>query len=311
MNKSTLSTLAVAFSSLIGCAAPDQDSAEFESSIEGTKQDLTVEECRAQQDACFRRNPFFGAFTCPVQYAQCTAAATAEGVAAPVVSAINAARECTEEAAACVAKDPAKAASCASAQADCVAAIIGAELPPIVDGTAACVDDSVACIDGSTRPSDLVACAEDLTGCAVEEAVSAGEEVIEATVGPVFEAANKCRLSFDACVKGAEGGPAAIAECTDENAHCVTEIFGVTLPNVPVDQAADCAEQATECAFDSTRASEIAACGEDLSACLGEVIEDTTNVPKPLTCEQKWSACVAKNPFGFFTCGAELASCQD
>lgn len=310
MNKSTLSTLAVAFSTLIGCAAPQQDNAPSESSIESTSQDLTIEECGAQRDKCFRNNPLFGLFTCPAQYTQCTATATVDGVAQEVTSAISAARECTEDAAKCVAGNPGGAAGCAADQAACVAAIVGAELPPVVEGTAACVDDSVDCIDGSRKASDLVACAEGLTGCAVDQAVDAGQEVIDATVGPVFEGANKCRLAFQACVDGAET-PAAIAQCTNENAICVADVFGVKVPNVPVDQAAACAEKATDCAFDSRRASDVVECTENLSACFGDVIDNTTNVPPVLTCEQKWSACVAKNPFGFFSCGAELASCQD
>lgn len=306
MRQSAIATFALAVSSIaVGCAAPMEND-EAPSEVTGQAQQLTVDECAAQQSSCFSKNPLFGLFTCPAQYTQCVATAQ-DGIPAEVASAAAAAAECNAQAASCVSDTPAKVASCASARAECIADIVGVELPPVVDGTAGCVDATVACIDGAKRASGLVSCAENLTECAVDQA----RGVIDQTVGPVLEGANKCRIEFRSCVDGAETA-AAIAECTADNALCVAEIFDVKLPNVPLEDVADCAESATQCAFDASRASDVVACAEKLSACAGQVIEDTTNVPAQLTCEQKWTACVAKDPlFGFITCGGQLASCQD
>ncbi len=308
MNKTTLSTVAVVFASLIGCAAPgEQDNEPSESaSIEASAQSLTLAECQTQRDTCYKRNPLFGLFSCPAQYTQCAANATADGVAQEVTAAITATRECTEDYASCVATNPGGVTGCTADQAECVAAVVGVELPPVVDGTAACVDKAVSCIQGSKRVSNLTECAESLTDCAVKQV----ESVLPPEVTEVIGDANKCRLDLDACVTGAET-PAAVAQCGAESATCAAGALGVQLPQVPLDQVADCAESATQCALKVRKVSDVAKCGENLSACAGKVIENTTNVPKPLTCAQKFSACLAKNPFGFFTCSSEAASCED
>jgi hypothetical protein len=304
MNKTTLSAFAV-FTSLIGCAAPDQEPSQSDDLTAGAQQDLTVSECGTQRDACFRKNPLFGLFTCPAQYTQCVATAS-NGIPGEVTAAIADAADCTSTYTQCVAKNPGGVAGCTAAQADCVATIVGVELPAVVDGTAGCVDDAVSCIDGSKRVSDLTNCAKDLSSCAVEQAAS----LVPPEVGEVIDGANQCRLDLNACVAAAET-PVAIAQCTEDSATCVAQTLHVTLPNVPLDEVGDCADSATQCALDARKLSDITTCATNLTACAGKVIGDTTGVPKPLTCEQKWTACVAKNPFGFFSCGADLASCKD
>jgi hypothetical protein len=307
MNKSLSFASAVLMTSFFGCAAPDQESAPSDE-LSSTQQDLTVEECRAQQDKCFRNNPLFGLFTCPAQYTQCVASAE-NGIPAEVASAVGAAAECTEAAVDCIAKNPGGATGCAAEEAECVAAIVGVELPAVVDGTAACVDGAVECIEGARRVRDLTACATTLSDCAVEQAVS----IIPEEVGEVIGGANKCRIELDACVAAA-GSAAEIAQCTEDSASCVAATLDVQLPEVPLSEVVDCAEQATTCALDVRRISDVLECADSLRECAGEVaagVVEGVPAPQQLTCEQKWTACVTRNPFGFFTCGAELSGCKD
>jgi hypothetical protein len=310
MNKSTLSIFAVVCTSVVGCAAPDQEPTESESTIESTSLKLTVEECATQQDTCFRKNPFFGLFTCPLQYTQCTAGAE-DGIPVRVASAISDLADCNKEAADCIAENIGGAAGCAAARAQCVADVVDVKLPTIVEGTAECIDNTVECVDAAKEVESLADCATDLNSCAVEQVVDS----LPKPVTDAIKGANECRIDFEECLAGVEStgaaGAAAIAECTGDNTKCVAGILGVTLPDVPVEDVAECAADAADCALDVETPEDVVECATNLSTCAGEVIEDIEDVPEELTCEQKWTACVAKSPFGIFTCGIELAGCQD
>src|SRR5262249_30134106 len=103
---------------------------------------LTVSECQGQLDDCYAENPFFGLFTCPGQYTQCLVTAS-NGIPAQVQSAVSDARMCREQAVDCRKgiENPEDAIECTQKEAECVADIVGARLPPIVTGSAECVED--------------------------------------------------------------------------------------------------------------------------------------------------------------------------
>ncbi|MDB4971695.1 MAG: hypothetical protein JWN48_36 [Myxococcaceae bacterium] len=308
MKQAAFSTLALVVSSLAyGCAAPGEDNAPAESdSVQQQTQDLTLSECAAQRDTCFSKNPLFGVFTCPAQYTQCSATAS-NGLPAEVSSAIADAADCTSAALKCVngANSVTKTAVCTENEAQCVAAIVDVDLPNVVEGTAACVDASVSCINKARSVSDLANCATSLSGCAVEQV----QAVIPAEVGQVVGEVNTCRTELDGCIAAAANAT-ALAACSEDSAVCVADTLHVTLPNVPVSKVVDCAETAATCALHVSSVRDVSACATALSSCAGNVV-GSVELPKPLTCEQKWTACMASNPLNFFKCSSALNSCQD
>ncbi|MFM2416692.1 MAG: hypothetical protein RL385_1415 [Pseudomonadota bacterium] len=302
---SALSTLALVVSSLVGgCAATEEDNVSGDTITQ--QQELTLSECSAQRDTCFSKNPLFGFFTCPAQYAQCTATAS-NGLPAEVGAAIADANACTKAAIDCAggATAPLAAAVCAEKEAQCVAAIVDVTLPGIVQGTAGCVDSSVACIKAAKKASDLGACGQSYASCAVEQATA----VIPPEVGKVVTGVNKCRLTLDSCIAGAETA-SDIAKCSGQGASCVAGTLNITLPNVPVSEVVHCAETASECAIKASSVRDVTACTTALAACNAEVV-GSIDVPPQLSCQQKWTACMAKNPFDFLKCSANLTSCED
>src|SRR5882672_3421410 len=137
-------------SAVAGCAAGGPTGATGETSEEGpvkqsAPQALTLAECATQRDTCFLNNPFFGLFTCPVQYAQCQTTAS-NGIPAAVTSAISDTAACARTEASCLnaAKNAASRLQCTQKAADCVAAVVDARLPPVVTGTAMCIDNAVS-----------------------------------------------------------------------------------------------------------------------------------------------------------------------
>ena len=304
MRQSTITSLALAVSSLVGCAAPAEDEAPQE--VSGQELKLTVEECGAQRDTCLRKNPLFGLFTCPAQYAQCTATAS-NGLPAEVASAAADAAACAASAVRCrgAAGSPAALLACTTTEAECVADVVGVDIPDVVEGTAECVESAVSCIDDARRVGDLRGCGESLAGCAVDQATAA----LPPEVGEVIGDVSACQRKLDACISQAETA-AALAACTEDGAQCVASSLGVTLPDVPVSDVVNCTEKATSCALDASSVREVRACATDLGACAADVVS-SVDVPAQLTCEQKWTACLTKNALNFFQCGADLSSCRD
>jgi hypothetical protein len=306
MRQSAIATLALAASSFaIGCAAPEADEAPSEE-LSSQAQELTLDECAKQRDTCFSKNPLFGLFTCPAQYTQCTATAS-NGIPAEVASAVSDAAGCTKAGIDCLAdaSNAAETLACTTTEAECVADIVGVDLPDVVEGTAQCTGNAVDCIDAAKRVSDLGKCAEALAGCAVDQV----QAVLPPEVGEVISDVSQCQVKLETCIAGAETAT-ALASCSEEGAKCVAAGLDVTLPDVPVSEVVSCTEKATSCTLDASSIREITACASALSSCAADVV-GSVDVPEQLSCEQQWTACLAKNPLNFFQCGAGLSSCRD
>jgi hypothetical protein len=282
------------------CAAPVEDSAAG-AAVTQTSEALTLQECATQRDMCFRRYPIFGLFTCPAQYAQCTATAS-NGIPAQVTAAISDATECARDAASCRgdANTPAALLACTTEEAACVGAIIDAQIPEVVTGTAECLESAVGCITGSDSVSDLNTCATTLETCAINEVLSN----IPPEVGVVVEDVAACTLALGDCTDAA-ATPSELTACSEDYVVCVGDGLGVDLPNVPVSEAMACAEDAASCTLDSSSLADIGACADGYVDCT------TALVQQQLTCEQRFNQCLAQNPFNFLVCGAQLLTCRD
>ena len=197
-----------------GCAAPVADEAPVTST---TAEALTLAECATQRDDCFRKYPFFGLFTCPAQYAQCTATAS-NGIPAQVTAAIGDAAECASEARSCrgAAEDAADLLVCTREEAECVGAIIDASIPDVVTGTAECVEDAVECIGAAKSVSALASCAAELEACSVDELV----EVLPPAVGEVVGDVAECTQHLDAC-NSDSSSPSELTACAEAYIVCV------------------------------------------------------------------------------------------
>ena len=300
MNIKDVTALVFAAVATAGCAAaPVQDKA----SVEGSAEALTVQECATQRDTCIARNPLFGFFTCPVQYTQCVATAS-NGIPAEVTSAITDAQACASAQAKCLrnANTAAKILACNTTEAQCVADIVDARLPPVVSGTVDCVQDAVACVRASETVNDVAGCGDTLEDCAVDQVVS----TLPPEVGQAVTDTRACLDALDDCNIEAST-PAQLTACAQTEIRCVATALGVTLPNVPVAEAVQCAEDAANCTSKARSVPDVRACAADLVECNQSI----ANGPAPLTCQQKWTQCLVANPFNFFQCAAELAACQD
>lgn len=301
MKTSYASIVALACASLAGCSAQVDDS-----SIGVAKEGLTLQQCADQRDACVKQFGFLGALTiCPTQYTSCSLTAS-NALPAQVTDAVSDAANCTDDFGTCSANatSPSELAACAEEQAQCVAAILDVELPSIVTGTTQCVETSVDCINDAASVSDLTGCAGDLADCAVAQA----ETVIPQEVIDVVTDVTACTTDLNACVRAATT-PSAVTACTTTEAVCVAGSLGVELPNVPVSEVVSCTEAAAECTLEASRISDIAACAEGLLDCNAAVVE-SLDAPPVLDCAQVWTACMVRNPFGFFTCAAERRACD-
>ena len=289
-----------------GCAAaPVQDETALleEGEVQSVEQAVTLQECATQRDTCFRNNPFFGFFTCPLQYTQCAATAS-NGLPAQVASAINDAQACARQNVTCLnsSESAADRLECAEQNAACVAEIIDANLPQVVTGTVECVDGAITCIRASESVSDLAGCAETLEDCAVDVVV----DVLPPEVGAVVEDVAACNAALGTCI-GAATSPAGLAACNQTQVRCVADALGVTLPQIPVAEALQCAEDAAECTLDARSAADVRAGAADLVECNQSLVNGPN---QPQTCEQKWTECLVRNPFNFFQCAVDLTSCR-
>jgi len=284
-----------------GCAAtavPDHEQLEVQSATEA----LTLQECATQRDTCFQNNPFFGFFTCPLQYTQCAATAS-NGLPAQVSNAISDAAACARANTACLrnAENPGEVLECGVENAECVAEIVDANLPQVVTGTVECVDGAIDCIQASESVSDLAGCADTLEDCAVDVVVDA----LPPEVATAVEAVAACNAALASCIDDATT-PAGLAACEQTQIRCVASSLGVTLPQVPVAEALQCAEDAAVCTLESRSVADVRACAADLVECNQSVVNGPN---RPQTCDQKWTECLVRNPFGFFLCAAEYQTC--
>ena len=280
------------------CASPIEDEAPVTSS---TAEALTLVQCATQRDDCFRKYPFFGLFTCPAQYAQCSATAS-NGIPAQVTAAIADAAACAAEGRDCraSAKNAAAILVCTNEEAQCVGAIVDASIPDVVTGTAECVADAVGCINKAKTVGALGSCAAELEACAVDEVVDALPPAVGTVVGDVAE----CTQHLDACNSDASS-PSELTACAEAYIVCVGDGLGVTLPNPPVSEALACAEDAADCTFDAESLQDLGECGDDYVQCNADLVR------QQLTCEQKFNTCMSKNPLGFLGCSFQLLTCTD
>jgi hypothetical protein len=306
MNRSSLFALLVVGTSLsTGCAASvdgqgQGGQGEPAEKTAASAQALTVAQCGTQRDTCMAQDPLFGIFVCPAQYAQCTATAS-NGLPAQVNSAISETAACTSAFLNCSndASTPAQLTSCTATEATCIASIVQVNLPPVVTGTATCVTNSVTCINAAEAVSDLTTCANNLESCAVTQA----ESVVPPQVGEVIGSVSTCETTLNSCITAATT-PAAVTACGQTGATCVAGTLGVTIPNLPVTGVVNCAQTAATCALDAETVDSVTSCATTLTTCVANVAQPV------LTCDQKFTACLAANPFNFFQCGNQLATCQ-
>jgi hypothetical protein len=296
MNTKHFTALALV-AAVSGCAAAP---VENTSSVQGTTEALTTQECATQRDSCFSANPIFGFFTCPVQSGQCLATAS-NGLPAQVTSAISAVNGCASIEATCLGKatTPSATLACTENAASCVGEVVGASLPKVVTGTAACVTSSVECVRAAKSASDLAGCGETLQSCAVGQAVS----VLPPAVGQVVTSVDGCLGSLRTCTEAA-ATPAALTTCSEAEVQCIANALGVPAPSDLGAEAIKCAENGAQCTLDASSVADIQDCTASLIACNGTVAKAA------LTCDQKWTRCLAQNPFGFLQCAFDLATCQ-
>jgi hypothetical protein len=298
MNHKLLVALLMA-AAAAGCAAPVQD----ETSVHSASAALTAQECAAQRDSCFAENPLFGLFTCPLQYAQCAATAS-NGIPAQVTSAIRDTATCTRAQASCLAdaSKPSEVLACTETEAQCVAAIVDAQLPKVVTGTAQCVDDAVGCIRTSETASDLAGCADTLEACGLEQAVSA----LPPEVAEVVDDVGQCAAALRSCTVEA-ANPVQLTACSQAEIRCVAHSLGVTLPQELAAEALQCGDAAASCTLDARSVAAVRECAADLTECTSSV----ANPDAPLSCEQRWTPCLVRTSFDFLQCSVELINCRN
>jgi len=303
MNQSRLfSFVFVGTSLLAGCttAVDPQGSPEKTSA---STQSVTLADCATQRDTCLANNPLFGVFVCPAQYAQCTLTAS-NGLPSQVNQAVTDAAACASAFRRCEveARTPAQTVSCATTQAECVASILQVNLPSVVTGTATCVTDSLNCINNAEQVSGLTTCANNLQSCAVAQI----QTVVPPAVSKVIGSVSSCQSTLNSCIAAA-ATPADVTACSLNDANCVVGSFGLTPPTSTASAVIKCTDDAANCALGATTQGMLDLCRRRLQGCITELVGPTTT--PPMTCAQKWTACLAANPLNFPTCDAQLLTC--
>jgi hypothetical protein len=303
MNHSpTISFILIGASVITGCAtAVDSQGPPEKTST--SIQSVTLADCASQRDACFANNPLIGLFVCPAQYTQCTLTAS-NGLPAQVNQARTDAAACASADRECsvAARTPLQRANCAATEAKCLASILQVHLPSVVTGTATCVADNISCINSAEQVSDLTTCANNLESCAVTQV----QTVLPAPVGQIIGSVSSCQTALNSCISAA-ATPADVTTCSLTNANCVASGFGLTPPGNPAKGVIQCANAATNCALEATNIGTVDLCRRRLTSCIAEVVGSTP--PPPMTCGQKWTACLAQNPFNFPLCDSQLLDC--
>ncbi|HKP64545.1 MAG TPA: hypothetical protein VJV78_47740 [Polyangiales bacterium] len=281
-----------------GCSAANEPE---RSAVQGSSNALTLEECADQRDECLGRNQPLGLLLCPLQYNQCVLTAS-NGIPAEVATAVGDTAMCAQTALRCrgSAEGATDVLKCTQTEADCIADVIGANLPPIVTGTAACIDDAASCVGDAESVADVTACRRKLEACARDEAISA----LPPEVSDAIKKINACISTLNTCT-GDASSPGELAGCAQDEAECVAKGLGV-IPPPRVDAAVDCAEAAVNCTLDASDPAALRACAATLVSCNARI----GNPDAPLTCEQQWTECLVKDPFNFVQCGAKLNTCR-
>jgi hypothetical protein len=303
MNHSSVVAFSLVGMSLIGGCASTVDAPGPSEQTSASAQALTLTQCASQRDDCLTKNPLFGLFICPAQYNLCALSAS-NGLPAQVNSAISDAASCASSARECngAATTGAEHAACGKTEADCVAAVVQAQLPSAVTGTGTCAKDAETCINAAEKVSDLTTCGNNLESCIVTQVQMVVPEQVGALIGDV----SSCDTALNSCVAAA-ATPRDVTSCMQTRAMCVASSLGVTLPDVSVTGVVQCAETAGNCVFDASTPDDVMACTSTLRSCVAEAGLPTL---PPMTCQQKWTTCLAKNPFNFLTCDAQLLTCQ-
>lgn len=264
-------------------------------------------QCQTALQRCVLDTPLSQAFKCPTQFRDCTTQVAAS-VAAPLVSAISDAADCTRTELRCTAdaSTAPKAALCAEDQAQCVASIVGVELPGVVEGTTKCVDTATDCILFASSQDDLAKCGTDLRSCAVGQL----ESTLPESVATVIDDVQKCDTDLRGCIEEASA-PSELTACNEKRLSCQASAFGVDLPELHGSDLIKCGEDAQQCGLHVGNAEDVVTCGMELRDCVGGVAGQVGK--EVLTCEQKWTACIGENPTpgGFFYCGGQIAGCTD
>jgi hypothetical protein len=102
----------------------------------------------------------------------------------------------------------------------------------------------------------------------------------------------------------------AVTTCSQTGATCVAGGLGVTLPDASVLAVVDCAETAATCALDASSINAVMECATTLTSCAASAVGQD-GAPPASTCEQKWTACLAKSPLDFVTCDLQLLGCTN
>jgi len=175
-------------------------------------------------------------------------------------------------------------------------------LPGIVTGTATCVTNSISCINNAEQVSDLTACANTLQSCAVTQV----QTVVPPAVGQVIGSVSACQSTLNSCIAAAST-PAAVTTCGLNDANCVVGSFGLAPPTSTASALVKCTDDAATCALQATTQGMLDLCRRRLTGCVSELTGTTP--PPPMTCAQKWTACLAANPLNFVMCDAQLLTC--
>jgi hypothetical protein len=226
-----------------------------------------------------------------------------DGAPQPVVMAAAQAAACARTELDCANAAPGdkERAACVDAEAQCVAALIGAKLPQVSLANSACVEQALDCIDRAQASEQLPSCGGNLQSCADAVALAAMPPAVSQAVGEVSE----CRNALDACVIAAKK-PEEIPACSEQESRCVAQGLQVPVPdNVPPGNLIDCAAVAVVCTLAATNLDSLDSCTRAFDRC---VVGDAR---QPLTCAERWTQCVADQPLLLPICSLELLGCQD
>lgn len=302
---------------IASCSAQTSESQQSalskESGVASVAAALQRSECLAQRDACMSDAVTDQTqLACREQYAGCLTAAD-DGVPTEIVAAVSGGAQCQREAIECEAAagdgqleqaEQQGSAECASEQAYCVAALLRVDLPPVVPETSVCVDRALDCIDSTpslTGQDVLGACGTELRACAVE----AAQQAMPTAVGDALGDVQACRKQLDACVSAAQT-PQEIPACTEQEARCIAEGLDVSVPeDAPAQSLIGCTTVALLCTLSATNFDSLDSCNRSLDRCITGVVQ------AQLTCEERWTECVAADPLLLPICSLELLGCRD
>lgn len=251
---------------------------------------------------------------CTTDLAECTTDAVVDIVdevpviGGPLGDAIGQTEDCLSEALTCTtaAQSPAELIDCQQGQVECLAGVVGVELPNPFDAVD-CADSAAQCVLEARSLSELQDCAEDLSVCGggfIEDTV--GGLPLPGELGDAVNDLTGCAVDLQSCVVSAES-PDDLLACEDANVTCVGGTLGVDLPSGS--DAIECVEAGTECVFEASSLAELDACRQELTTCAGDLVP-TTGVPL-VDCTAQFTQCLAVNPFALFDCAEEARICNE